>query len=197
MSRALIVAAVYIVAMPFAVQAQTPGINQRGLAAASAPIIIGVVEEPWQTVIRPSMLPKIGPVRPQPNGTYSVELPKGPFNYLVGYIVRVRVQEVLKHDKWVRANQTIEIFAPLRLEGGLSLPIKQRFLLALTPFSPKRNDFENTSVIKAGQSMSQQGRPFDLRTRYYVVAGEANGAVAITDKNQKLIAEIRAAISAH
>jgi len=102
--------AVFIVAMPFAVQAQTPGINQRGLAAASAPIIIGVVEEPWQTVIVPSKLPKIGPVRPQPNGTYSVELPKGPFNYLVGYIVRVRIHEVLKHDKWVRANQTIEIF---------------------------------------------------------------------------------------
>jgi len=183
--------------MPFAVQAQTPGIDRRGLAAASAPLIIGVVEEPWQTVIRPDKLPKIGPIRRQPNGTYSVELPKGPFDYLVGYIVRVRVHEVLKRDRWIRTNQTIEIFAPYKLEGGVSLAPKQRFLLALIPFNPKKEDFERTSVIRAGQSLSQPGGSFDLRARYYTVAGEANGAVPLTDKNRKLIEEIRAAIRSH
>ncbi len=193
MSRALIVA-LYIVAMPFDMQAQTPGIDRRSLAAASAPVIIGVVEESWQTIIRPDKLPKSGPVRPQPNGTYIVELPKGPFDYLVGYIVRVRVQEVLKRDQWVRANQIIEIFAPYKLEGGVSLPPKQRFLLALTPFNPKKAELANTSVLKAGQSLTKPGMPFNLSARYYTVAGDVNGVMLLTDKNRRLIDEIKTSI---
>lgn len=170
------------------------GIDPRGLAVYSAPVVVGVVEEPWRTVIRPDKLPKPGTNKPQPNGTYVVELPQRPLDYLVGYIFRVHVQEVLKSDRWVRVNKTIDIFVPFRLEGGASLPTKEPFLLALAPFSPKKEDFERTSVIKAGQSVSGKGASFDLRGRYYVVAGDANGAVPITAKNRRLIEEIRAAI---
>jgi hypothetical protein len=52
-------------------------------------------------------------------------------DYLIGYLFRIHVQEVLKPDGRVRANQTIEVLAPFRLEGGVSLPPEKRFLLAL------------------------------------------------------------------
>jgi hypothetical protein len=177
-----------------AAQAQSPGIDPRGLAKYSAPVVIGVVEGPWRMVIRPDKLPKIGQVKPQGNGTYTVELPRRQLDYMVGYIFRVRVQEVLKPDREVRTGQTIQVFAPFSLEGGVSLPPKQRFLLALAGFSPKDEDFKKTSVLRVGQALSQQGESFDVRARYYVVSGNASGAVAVTDKNRKLIQEIRAAV---
>lgn len=185
-----------ILATTFALHAQSPGIDPRGLAAYSSPVIIGLVEEPWRMVIRSDKLPKAGPVKPRPDGTYISQLPQVTFEHLIGYVFRIRVQEVLKRDGWVRANQTIEIFAPFTLEGGVSLPLKKRFLLALVPFSPMKEDFFKTTVLKVGESLYQQGVPFDLRARYYVVAGDANGAVSITAKNGRLIQEIRAAIRA-
>jgi len=193
MSRLYLIAGC-MVATTFAVQAQAPGIDPRGLAKYSAPVVIGMVEGPSRTVIRPDKLPKAGPVRRQPDGTYIAELPRGSLDHIVGYIFRIRVHEVLKSDKQIRIGQTVEIFAPFSLEGGVSLPPKQRFLLALVAFSPKKEDFDQTSVLKVGQPLSQQGEAFDLRARYYIVAGNANGAVPVTDKNRKLIQEIKAAI---
>ena len=156
----------FVVGITTPVEAQVPGVDPRGVAAHGSPVIIGVVEEPWQTVIRPDKLAK-GKVisRRQADGTYIAELPQRSLDYLVGYIFRVKVQEVLKRDRWIRVGQTIEVFSKFQLEGGVSLPQGQRFLLTLAPFTPKENDFEKTSVIKAGQSFSRQGRPFDLRAR--------------------------------
>jgi hypothetical protein len=188
----------FVSAITVTVEAQVPGVDPRGLAAHGSPVIIGVVEEPWLTVIRPDKLAaqKVT-VKRQPDGRYIAELPQRPLDYLVGYIFRVKVQEVLKRDRWVRVNQTIEVFSPFQLEGGASLPKGQQFLLVLAPFTPKKEDFEKTSVVRHGESLSRGGTPFNMRTRYYSVAAEANGAVEITEKNKKLIEEIRAAIRAH
>src|SRR2546426_6647399 len=182
-----------ILGATLAAEAQAPGIDPRGLAAASAPLIIGTVEGPGEIVIRPDKLPKAGPIVRRPNGTYIAELPQMTLDYMVGYIYHVRVQEVLKADNRVRLNKTIEIFAPHKLEGGVSLIPKQHFLLALARFEPKKEDFAGTSVRKVGE-LTKQGAPFNLRARYYTVAGDANGAVFVTEKNRRLIEEIRAAI---
>jgi hypothetical protein len=186
----------FIIGITVTVEAQSPGIDPRGLAAYGSPVIIGIVQEPWRIVIRPDRLPKSSTVKRQADGTYIAELPQQPLDYLVGYIFRVRVQEVLKRDRWVRANQTIEVFSKFQLEGAVSLPKDRQVLLVLAPFAPNKQDFERTSVVRSGQSLSQRGVPFNLRARYYSVAGEANGAVPITEKNQKLIHEIRARIRA-
>lgn len=113
---------------------------------------------------------------------------------MVGYLFRVRVQEVLKSDRRVRLGPTVEVFVPFRLEGGVYLSSKQRFLLAVAPFSPKKENFDKTSALKFGKSTSHQGKPFDLSRHYYVIVGDANGAVPITDKNKKLVQEIRASL---
>ena len=176
-----------------AAEAQAPGIDPRGLAVASAPVIIGTVEGPGEIVIRPDKLPKPGPIIRQPNGTYIAELPHMTLDYMVGYIYHVRVQEVLKPDNRVRVNEIIEIFAPHKLEGGVSLTPNPHFLLALARFEPTKENFAGTSVRKVGE-LTKQGAPFNLRARYYTVAGDANGAVFITDKNRRLIEEIRATI---
>ncbi len=195
--RRLFLMASCLLATTLMAQAQAPGVDPRGVMTYSAPVVIGIVEEPWQRVIRPDKLSRGGAVKQQPNGTYTVEIPQMSSDYLVGYIFRVRVQEVLKPDRRVRIGQTIEVFAPFSLESGVSLPPKQRFLLALAHFSPKKEDFEKTKVLKVGQSLFEQGIAFNLNARYYLVASDSNGAVAITDKNRKLIQEIRAAILAH
>ena len=179
------------------VSAQAPGIDPRGLAAHSTPVVIGVVEGTPKSVIRPDKLPKVNQPKKQPDGTYIVELPQGKVEHIVGYIFRVRVQEVLKTDRRVRLGQTLDVFARFNLEGGVYLPSKQQFLLALAAFTPKKEDFEKTSVLKVDQSTSEKGESFDLRGTYYVVAGDANGAVPVSDKNRKLIEEIRAATRAH
>jgi hypothetical protein len=176
-----------------AARAQAPGIDPRGLAARTAPVIICTVEESIEVVIRPDKLPKPGPVVRQPDGTYIAELPKMTLDYMVGYIYHVRVQEVLKADNRARVNEVIEIFAPFKLEGGVSLTPKLQFLLALARFVPEKEDFADTSVRKPGE-ITKQGTLFDLRARYYTVAGDANGAVSVTDKHRRLIEEIKTAI---
>ncbi len=188
----------FVIGITAPVEAQVPGVDPRGLAAHGSPVIIGVVEEPWLRVIRPDKLAaKKVTSRRQPDGTYIAELPQRSLDYLVGDIFRVRVQEVLKRDRWIRVNQTIEVFSKFQLEGGVFLPQGKQVLLVLAPFTPKREDFEKTSVVRHGESLSRGGAPFNMRTRYYSVAAEANGAVEITEKNKKLIEEIRAAIRAH
>ena len=129
--------------------------------------------------------------------SYIVELPQRPLDYLVGYLFRIRVQEVLKSDNRVRVNQTIEVFAPFKLEGGVSLPARQGFLLALAALIPTKKEFGQTKVLKFGQSLSKQGASFDLSSRYYTVVADANGAVRITDKNRRLIDEIRTRVRNH
>src|SRR5688572_25178525 len=147
-----------ILAATGSLRAQAPGIDPRGLAAHSTPVIIGLVEGSSRSVIRPDKLPKQGQTKRQPDGTFIVELPKGPIDHIVGYIFRVRVKELLKSDRRVRAGQTVDVFAPFRLEGAVYLPSKQQVPLTLAAFSPRKEDFEKTSVLEFGQSTSQQGK---------------------------------------
>lgn len=161
----------------------------------SSTVIVGVVEEPWQRVIRPDKIPKpVLKTIPQADGTKLVALPPNSRDYMVGYIYHVRVQEVFKGDQSIRKNQMIRIFVRESFEGGVSLPKNQRFLLALAPFVPKKDEFENASVGKVFESLSKPGVPFELRARYYRVASDRNGAIAVTDKNLELIEEIKSAI---
>lgn len=193
MIRSIVIAICGLI-MIWPVSAQTPGIDPRGISVTSSPVIIGVVQDPWQRVIRPEKIPKPGKVTRQADGTYIAELPRMTDDYMAGYIYHVRVQEVLKADKWVRVNQLIRIFVPHTLEDGVSLPPNQRFLLVLTNYEPKKEDFVGTSVSNVGQSITKPGVPFDLRARYYRVAGGRNGAISITEKHRVLIEEIRTAI---
>jgi hypothetical protein len=180
--------------MIWPVSAQTPGIDPRGISVTSSPVIIGIVQEPWQRVIRPEKIPKAGKVTQQADGTYIAELPRMTEDYVVGYIYHVRVQEVLKADKWVRANQVIRVFVPHTLEDGVSLPANQRFLLALASYEPKKEDFTGTSVSNIGQSVTKEGVPFNLQARYHRIVGGRNGAISITEEHRVLIEDIRTAI---
>jgi len=193
MIRSVVIAICGLI-MVWPVNAQTPGIDPRGISITSSPVIIGIVQEPWQRVIRPEKIPKAGNVTRQADGTYIAELPRRSDDYLVGYIYHVRVQEILKADKSVRINQVIRIFVPQSLEDGVSLPANQRFLLTLASYEPKKEEFTGTAVSNVGQSITTQGVPFDLQARYYRVVGDRNGAISVTDKHRALIAEIRAAI---
>lgn len=88
----------------------------------------------------------------------------------------------------------IQIFAPRSLEGGVSLPQNERFLLALTPFIPIKDEFSDTSVGKVTESLTKPGVPFDLQGRYYRVASDRNGAIVITEKNLEVVEEIKSTL---
>ena len=83
---------------------------------------------------------------------------------------------------------------PQSLESGVSLPTKQRFLLALARFEPKKEVFANTTISGVSESLTEPGVPFDLKARYYQVASDRNGMISITGKNLQLIEEIKSAI---
>lgn len=179
-----------------AARAQAPGVDPRGVAEHSATVVIGVVDEPLRMVIRPDRVAKTTD-KVQPDGTYIVELPQRPLDYLVGYIFRVRIQEVLKSNNQLRANQMIEVFAPFKLEGGVSLSRGQRFLLSLAAFIPTKKQFGETKVLKVGQSPSTQGTSFDLRSTYHTVVADSDGAVLISEKNRGLVDDIRILLRNH
>ena len=173
--------------------AQAPGVDPRGVALHSPLVIIASVEERWETVIRPDKITTTSRAKRQPDGTYSLELPRSPLDYLVGHIFHVRIDEILKTDSHVRPNQVVAIYAPFKLEGGVSLLTKGRFLLALRAYHPKRDEFRKTSVV-TGQNLNGRHRAFDVEAQYYVVSADANGVVGVTDKNRQLVDDIRTAI---
>jgi hypothetical protein len=188
MIRTLSVASLILVAA-FTLAAQTPGIDPRGVMASCSIVIIGSAEEPWQKVIRPDKVKWVPPVIKDGN---IVELARIPRDYMVGYVYSVRVHEVLKGGKKLKVDQLIKVYEPESFEGGVSLPIGQEFLLALSNFEPDKQTFEMTTVSKVSDPVTQPGAPFDFEDHYYRVVAERNGAIPVTEKNSKLINEIRA-----
>ena len=145
----VMIAAVYIFATFLVAEAQTPGVDPRGVALSSSPVIIGIVEEPWQKVMRPDNLSNDSvKVIPQADGSKIVAFPPISRDYLVGYIYHVRVQEVLKGEPGVTINQIVKVFVAATIEGGVSFPPKQRFLIALDRFDPDKEVFSKTSVSR-------------------------------------------------
>lgn len=191
----LVLVTAYVFTIVRLADAQTPGVDPRGVMVHSSTVIIGIVEEPWQRVIRLDKIPRANTkVIPQADGTKIVELSPVSRDYMVGYIYHVRVQEVLKRGESIRKNEIVQIFVPESLEGGVSLPTKRRFLLALTRFEPKKDVFSKTTVGRVSEPLTQAGVTFDLTRHYYQVASDRNGAIAITEKNLRLIKEIKSAI---
>jgi hypothetical protein len=191
----LIRLAVTVITTTMSVVAQTPGVDPRGVMTHSSLVIIGIVEEPWQKIIRPDKV-KVNPPKStkHQDGTVLVELSFPSRDYMVGYIYHVRVQEILKDDRQIKTNQVIQIYVPENLEDGVSLPAKQRFILALSRFEPNKEVFENTTVSRMSEPLSKPGLPFDFRGRYYRVVADRNGAISVTEKTRRLIEDTRVAI---
>ena len=171
--------------------AQTPGVDPRGVMTHSPAVIVGIVEESWQKVIRPekTRIPKANSTK-RPDGTVMIDLPLLPRDYIVGYIYRVRVLEILKGDQHFKVDRIVKVFAPESLESGVYIPPRDKFVLALTQIVAVEEIFKGTAVSPVGDPITNPGRPFDVKGRYYQVPNR-NGVVAVTERNAALVAEIR------
>lgn len=142
------------------------------LEKESAVIVVGNVEEEWQ-LIRPKKL--ITQQTPLKDGGVLVTFPN-PAEYVVGRVVRLRIDEVLKPYKKLKAGDTITIFLRGRLpyEGDASLLAKQKYLVFLCPLKTDGKEFLDTAISKPGATPPEH---FDAKSSYVVNGGNGGRCV--------------------
>jgi hypothetical protein len=159
------------------------------LVKVSAVIVAGNVEEEWQ-LIRPKKA--ISQETPLKDGGVLVTFPN-PEEYVVGRVVRLRIDEVLKPYKKLKAGDTITIFLRGRLpyEGDAFLLAKQKYLVFLCPLKTDGKEFLDTAISKPGATSPEVH--FDAKSSYVVIGGNV-GASRLTAENSKLVEEVKAAL---
>jgi hypothetical protein len=159
------------------------------LAAESSVIIVGVIEK-YQSVIRRDKMAST--VKQLPDGKKIAELPN-PDNYVVGHLIRLRVQEILKNDGRVKSRGIVSIYVPgaFPLEGMPSFVEKQRYLVFLSPLKADRQSFEGTTIFQLPESSKEP--PFNPSSKYVVVRGDS-GSVNLTSQNSNVINEVKAVL---
>jgi hypothetical protein len=117
-----------------------------------------------------------------------VEL-QNPADYVLGSLVRLRVKEVIKQNGTVKPGETINIFLPgfFRPAGQPILAEKQSYMVFLSPLKGSK---ELSASLVHEETTPARNVPFPLKSSY-AVNGDANGAVAVIEKNKELIKRIR------
>lgn len=151
------------------------------LANESNAIIVGVVEKTSSVIRRDKM---VSTSKPLPNGNIRVELPD-PRNYVVGHVVQIRVEEILKNDGKVKTKGIVSIYLPgwFPMEGQPSFVEKERYLVFLSPFKADSQNFEGTTIFQPNPSVKDQS--FSPASKYVVVR-DGGGAVNLTSRNDVL-----------
>lgn len=160
------------------------------LIRESDAIVIGSIESRvW--VVRPDKMTST--TKNLPNGKTVAELPN-PADYVVGTIYRVRVNEIVKKNRNIRAAGWINIFVTGRsaMEGEASFVEKQKYLIFLSPLQQDNEKFSGTMIYNPANPSARQVR-FNPQSSYTVVR-RGNGVVEITGKNLRLINEVKAAV---
>lgn len=160
------------------------------LAAESSVIIVGVVEK-YQSVIRRDKM--VSTVKQLPDGQKNVEIPN-PNNYIVGHLISVRVQEILKDNGRVKTQGIVSIYVPgsFPMEGMPSFVEKERYLVFLSPLKADRQSFAGTTIFQSSES-SKEPR-FNPSSKYIVVRGDS-GSVNLTSRNSNVINEVKATLT--
>lgn len=156
----------------------------------SALIVFGTVEsESW--VVRPDRM--VVTPRPQPDGTIIAELPDIK-DFMVGRIRHIRVAEVIKRERGVRAGGIVDVFLPGLMMTDQPLLIEGRkYILFLAPLQPdddRGQGFEGTVLHKPHEPIDKDAK-FDPERAYNIVW---NGCVRISSDNAGVIDEVKAAM---
>lgn len=160
------------------------------LATESRVIIVGVVEKKSLVIRRDKM---VSTVKPLPDGKKIVEL-TNPDDYIVGHLIRLRVQEILKNDGRVKSRGIVNIYVPgsVPLEGMPSFVEKERYLVFLSPLKADRQSFAGATIFQSPESAKEPS--FDPSSKYVVVRGDS-GSVNLTSRNSNVINEVKAALT--
>ena len=159
------------------------------MAKESSVIVVGVVEK-YQSIIRRDKMAST--VKQLPDGNKIAELPN-PDNYVVGHLVRLRVQEILKNDGMVKSRGIVSIYVPgaFPLEGMPSFVEKERYLVFLSPLKADRQSFAGATIFQLPESSKEPS--FDPSSKYVVLRGDS-GSINLTSRNRNVINEVKGAL---
>ncbi|MGE0883784.1 MAG: hypothetical protein AB7P14_09590 [Blastocatellales bacterium] len=162
------------------------------LAEKSTSIILGLAESENLVIRRDKINLKPSSVSKDKK---TVQLPN-PSDYIIGRIVRIRVNNLVKNNDRLSANSIINIFIPASslTEGMPVFEAKQRYLIFLSPFKGKENEYATATIFQPNVAPKDEKafRPADC----FSVVDRSNGVERITPKNRDeinaVIKEIRA-----
>ena len=159
--------------------AQTVYIPDPSVLIKDSCLIVQGVAEDLSLVVRPEAIKRRG------------EFPKAS-EYVLGFLFRLRVDEVMRNDGKVRKGKSIAMFVPWNsFTHGPTFVKGQRYLVFLTRLKPDKEKF-------AGAMIHEYGKPtrtrFESEVQYAVVNGEA-GVVEDVPKNSKRIEDVRKAVA--
>lgn len=161
------------------------------LTQESSAIVVGVVEgKSW--VVRKDRMSSSGKVLP--DGTVEGNLPN-PRDFVVGSLYQLRVEQVLKRNKKVTTASRVEIFVPGYMAGhGAPIFLEgKKYLVFVRPLDPEGDTFDGTFIYKPGIGASEKMVQFRSESKYAFVRGE-HGSIGITEKNVRIIDEVKAAL---
>lgn len=182
----------FLVSLCSIVQAQSPGTSDiKVLAKDSSTIVIGSVQEAVWVVNHEKMM---NATRPATSGEFRLADPN---EFVIGRMYRLRVSEVIKandpikRDKKMTPGDVINIFARGRAgsEGSAGFAVKEKYLVLLLPLEASDQVFTGAMLYRPGASFSQVSR-FNPAQCYRVVGNES-GAIELTQKNGKIIDEVK------
>ena len=164
-------------------QPQSVGImDRRNLIKDSPVIVTGVVQGEWWVVNQGKMN----------NALKRPTLPN-PADYVVGRIVRLRVDDVVRRERRIKLATTIDILIPGWSFGdGTPAFVKgQRYLVLLSQLKVVDKSFDNTAIYNP-LSPATKAVPF-APTSSYTVVGNELGAIQFNPNNRRAIEQIKAA----
>jgi hypothetical protein len=181
--------------------AQRPGgmWNAAGMVESTPIVAVGEVVEVVQVVHREKM--EHGWQMTRNTGDFGWS---DPSKYVVGYLSRLRIGEVLKpgpalskYNK-LTPGSIIDIFTPgtglMVTDAPMPLTAQKRYLVFLRRFEVKDETLPNAAIYRPGDDVSKI-MAFDRTKRYYEIVGDYWGGRELTKENgAKLLDEVRAAV---
>jgi hypothetical protein len=167
--------------------AQSPGSNDySNLIKNSLVLASGVAEEESWVVDRDKYAAAMH--RPQ--------LPN-PAEFIVGRIIRLRIDEIVKGAKVAKAGSTINVFLPgsVASENSPAFVKGKRYLLLLSYLKTPASNFKDTGIYQPFAPSSKL-LPFDPK-QYFSVVGDSFGALPYDIEHQATIANIKAMARRH
>lgn len=162
--------------------AQSPSSNDYpNLIRNSLVIVSGVAEgESW--VVNRSKYAEVMGRQQLPN----------PAEFVIGRIARLRVDEVVKGSRVVKAGSTISVYLPgwAASEGSPAFVKGKRYLVLLSYLGAPASDFNDAGIYQPSAPSSKLP-PFDPK-QYFSVVGNSSGALPYDREHQSAIADVKA-----
>lgn len=171
---------------------QLPGPSSLEVLARKSDTVMVAIVESKGWVVRPEKM--ISEQKQLPNGNIEVGIPN-PRDYVVGSLFNVRIEQILKKHNRVRTRGTLRIFVPgfmASAHQSAALVLGEKYLLFLERLESEGGTFSGTKVYRP-DTKTASDETFDPKSSFIVVES-GNGAVQITEKNLKIVDQVKASL---